>query len=247
MPTLGKIYRERGGRWFVQLTSGVHIYCDREHRSFYSRQHAEWTLAQIQGEVERGVFDPDFYSKTRKSIHSFESYAEHWLRMCERKVEMGKLSRDHFGHLRHYVRDLCIPFFGHENMTEIRGKNITVFYLSLDKSPKTIFNIMMCLHKVFRDAYDDEVIQAIPKFPADLKASQLPEPEWKWASEEVQQEIFDNMDPEALYFILFQACHGTRTGETRALQHADLDLENDVVTIARAFSGNDLRVQRLSV
>ena len=202
----------------------------------------EWTLAQIQGELKRGIFDPDFYAKTRKSISSFEVYAAEWLKTCEKKVERGTLSRDYFGHVRHYTNDLFVPFLGNRNITEIKGRDIKQFYLSLDgKAPKTTFNIMGALHKIFRDALDEEIIQQIPKFPPEIKASELPEPDWKWASEEVQETIFQHMDLEDLFFILFQCCHGTRTGETRALQHQDLDLDNDTVKICRAFSGNDLR------
>jgi integrase len=209
--------------------------------SFHSRQHAEWTLSQIHGELENGTFDPDFYSKTKKSLHSFSVYAEEWLRTCQRRVDLGKLSKDHFCHLRHYVNDLFIPAFGNTNITELRGKDINRFYLTLEKGPKTVYNIMTALHKLFNDAHDGEVIQQVPKFPADLKASQLPEPRTRWATEEVQEAIFAELEPDDLFFIMFQACHGTRTGETRALTHEDLDLQNDVVTICKAFSGNDLR------
>ncbi|MGO9116916.1 MAG: tyrosine-type recombinase/integrase [Desulfomonilaceae bacterium] len=241
MPSVGKIYKDRGDRWFIQLPGNIRIYCDKQHRTFYSRQHAEWTLHQIHNEIEQGVFDADFYAKSRKSLHSFEFYAEEWLKTCERRVELGKLSRGHFTHIRHYVRVLFLPAFGKMNITEIRGKEIKDFYLSLERSPKTTFNIMGVLHKLFRDARDEEVIQTIPKFPPDLKFSELPEPDWKWVNEEVQEQIFQHLEPNDLFFIMFQACHGTRTGETRALTHADIDLENDVVVISKAFSDNQLR------
>jgi len=241
MPALGKIYHHQGNRWVIRLPNGIRIFCDKQHRSFHSRDHAEWTLHQIHSEVEQGLFDPDFYSKTRKSIYSFEVYAREWLNDCEMRVAKGNMARDHFGHIRHYVNDLFIPFFGNTSIREIRGKDIKRFCLSLNQAAKTVFNIMGILHRLFRDAFDEEIIQTVPKFPPDLKASSLPEPEWKWASEETQNVIFEHLDPEDLSFILFQACHGTRTGETRALQHQDIDLRYDVVTICRAFSGNDLR------
>jgi len=40
---------------------------------------------------------------------------------------------------------------------------------------------------------------------------------------------------------MFQACHGTRTGESRALRHEDIDLKTDNVTIRRAFSERHLQ------
>ena len=209
--------------------------------TFHSREHAQYTLVAIQSEIQAGTFEPEFYSKTRKSIHSFRVYAEEWLQRCERKVELGKLSKVHFRHLRHCVRNLFIPFFGQWNMLDIRGKHVNDFWLSLEKAPKTIFNIMAALHRLFNDAYRDEIIQKVPNFPPELKQSDLPEPNWRWASEKIQEKIFEHLDQDDLYFILFQACHGTRTGETRAIQHHDLDLANDSVTIRRAFSERDLK------
>jgi integrase len=241
MPSLGKVYKDKGGRWLIRLPGGIRIFCDKQHRTFYSRQHAEWTLHQIHAEIENGTFDPDFYAKRKRSVHSFAVYAEQWLARCGRKVELGKVSKVHFRHLRHCVRNLFIPFFGDINLMDVRGKHISDFWLSLEKAPKTIFNIMAALHRLFNDAHRDEVIQAVPNFPPELKHSELPEPDWRWASEEIQELIFSHLEPDDLYFILFQACHGTRTGETRGLQHWDIDLENDTVTIRRAFSECDLK------
>ncbi len=238
----GRIYKERGNRWLIRLPGGLRIYCDKQHRSFYSEQHARWTLNQIQGEIENGTFDPDFYAKTKKSIRSFATYAAQWLQRCHRKVELGKLSKVHFRHLKHCVDAHFIPFFGETNMLDIKGRDINEFWLSLDgKAPKTVFNYLAALHRLFADAVRDEIIQQLPNFPSELKHSDLPQPNWQWASEETQEQIFEHLAPDDLYFILFQACHGTRTGETRALQHGDIDLKNDTVTIRGAFSERDLK------
>ncbi len=241
MPSYGKIYQNRGGRWFIRLPGKLQIWCDKNHQAFHSRQHAEYTLHQIHGEMAAGTFDADFYSKTRKSLHSFETYARSWLQRCERKVELGKLSKVHVRHLRYYVEQVFIPYFSQMNMLDIRGKHINDFWLSLNKAPKTIFNMMTALHKLFTDARNDEIIQQIPNFPTELRRSEIPEPDWAWASEEVQEKIFSHLAPADLFFIMFQACHGTRTGETRALQHQDIDFKNDTVTIRRAFSEGDLK------
>lgn len=238
---IGRIYQARGKRWRIRLPGRIDIYCDKSHRSFYSEEHARWTLAQIQGEIENGTFDADFYAKTKKSLHSFEVYATEWLANAERSVEKGELSPTYVKELRRYVKKMFIPALGKMNISEIRTKHLKAFYRELDKSPKTIFNIMGALHKVFADALDDGVIQAIPVFPVKFKLSELPEPEVRWATEEIQDEIFQQLDPNEYFFIFFQATHGTRTGETRALQHGDIDLVNDTVTIKRAFSGTLLR------
>ncbi len=241
MPALGKVYKNRGNRWKIRLSGGIEIWADKQHRSFHSREHAEYTLAQITGEIQSGTFDPDFYSKTKKSLHSFSVYAEEWLSNCQRRKDRNELSITYLGSLRNYVRNIFLPYFKEKPITEIRGRDLKQFYLSLDYSPKSLWNIMSALHKIFKDAYEEEVIQAIPKFPMEFRASTLPDPEWKWADVETQDLIFANLTADAHLMILFSATHGTRPGETRALQHHDIDLKNDLVTIQRAFADNDLR------
>ncbi len=76
--SLGKIYENRGGRWFIRI-KGVQIWCDKQHRSFFSRKDAEWARSQIQGEIENGTFDPSFWAKKKKSPNSFEVFALNWL------------------------------------------------------------------------------------------------------------------------------------------------------------------------
>jgi integrase len=240
MPSFGKIYKDRG-RWFIQLPHRVRIYCDKQHRAFYSRQHAEWTLNQIHGEIENGTFDETFYAKKKKSLSSFSVYAVEWLSNCERRMDRGELSPSYLKDLRRFVHKHFIPFFGDMSMLEMRGRHLKSFYLQLTQSPKTIFNLMAALHKLLKDALDEEVIQYLPRFPMEFRASNLPDPEWKWASEEQQDEIFDHLEPGDFYFVYFMATHGVRTGECRALQHQDLDLQNNTVTIRRSFSGTTLR------
>jgi integrase len=240
MPSLGRVYRDKGDRWLIKLPKNIKIFCDKQHRAFYSKQHAEWTLNQIHGEIENGNFDSDFYAKRKKSILSFSTYAEEWLGNCERRVQRNELSVTYLGSLKNYVHNLFIPHFGNTNIMEIKGRHLKAFYLSLEYSPKSLWNIMSGLHKLFKDAVDEEVLQAMPKFPMEFRASQLPDPQWQWCDEETQEKIFSELCPDAYFMILFAATHGTRPGETRALQHGDIDLNNDMVTVQRAFADNDL-------
>lgn len=91
MPSLvGKIYEQRG-RWHIRLKGGVRIFCDKRHRSFYSKQEAEYTLSQICAEVENGTFDENFYSKNKKSLLSFSVYASEWLTNCEKGWQEASL------------------------------------------------------------------------------------------------------------------------------------------------------------
>jgi integrase len=156
-------------------------------------------------------------------------------------MKRGKLSPSYLKELRRCIRKQFILHFRDINIMEIRSKHLKSFYLKLDQAPKTVFNIMAALHKLFRDVVDEEVIQSMPKFPMEFNASKLPDPAWKWASEDQQEEVIAHLEPNDLYLIFFMMTHGTRTGEARALQHQDIDIENSTVTIRRAFSMSELR------
>jgi len=107
---------------------------------------------------------------------------------------------------------------GSMNMAEIKGKDVAELFMSIEGAPKAAFNIMSILRKLFRDAFNQDIIQVVPKFPPDCTASALPEADWQWADEQTQDAIFAQLSPEDFYF---QAAHGTRTGETRAVRCAN--------------------------
>lgn len=234
---VGKIYKHRGDRYFIRLKYGQQIYCDKQQRGLSSKKHCEWTLAQIAGEIENGTFDPSFYAKKRKSLLSFSVYATQWLANCERRLKRGDLSPTYLKDLRRFVK-IFVGHFGDKSMLEIKGREIKNFYFILEQHPKTVFNIMAVLHKLFRDALEEEVIGVMPNFP---KQGNIPEPDWHWCDVDIQDRVLNCLDDESAYFILFMMTHGTRTGETRALKHGDIDIENNIVTIRRSFSGTELR------
>ena len=233
--SIGRIYQDRGGRWFIRLKDRNKIFCDKQHESFYSMQHAQATLIKIGAEMEAGTFDVSFYQKRGKNLLSFESYAKQWLANCERRLVKGELKPSYLKELRRFINKIFIPHFGNQSLLEIRGFHIKQFYLSLDVHPKTCSNIMGALHKIFCDAVDDEFIQAVPNFP---KIKNIPEPNWSHATVEEQDEIMAHLEDQSYYAIYFLACHGVRPGELRALRHSDIDLKNDKITIARAVSHN---------
>ncbi|MGO9612608.1 MAG: tyrosine-type recombinase/integrase [Dissulfurispiraceae bacterium] len=238
MPSLGRIYKNRGNRWFIRLPDGLQIWCDKQHMTFHSREHAQYTLVAIQSEIKSGTFDPSFWAKRKKSLHSFGVYALEWLDNCERRLQRKELSPPYLREVRRYVHNYFIPAFGEMNMMDIKGRHLVSFHLSLEVSQKTIYNIVAVLKKLFRDAVDQEVIQVMPKFP---RLGDIPEPRTTWADETQQDEIFKHLDPNTYFFVYFLATHGCRPGEARALTHADIDLKRDTVTIERAFSGTELR------
>lgn len=241
---LGKVYQKRPGHWYIQLPGKVRIYCDKQHQSLDSEKRARTTLIQIYTEIENGTFDPDFYRPSRKSELSFSVYAERWLEFRHTMVQRGRLGKSHNRNSGYVVRKLFMPFFGDMDIRSIRGKHIRDFQLSLTCGPKTTYDRLALLMKLFRDAQADEVIKDIPNVPDKLTMADIPDPDWQWIDEETQDKIFAELDEEALFFIKFQAFHGTRTGETRALQHQDIDLVNGAVTICRALSDWEVKTTK---
>jgi len=240
-PLKFRVYKERGNRWAVYV-KGNNIYCDKSHQSFYSKEHAEATLVQILGEIKQGTFDADFYSKKRKSIYSFSVYTGKWLKGFEILVHGGKRSPSTLKKYKSYIEEEFNPFFKDSSILEITPWNIKQYYLSIIKlNPKTIYNKLAALHKIFADARDEGVIQIIPKFPIELKTNTLPEPVIKWADIDVQDMILKEIPEEVYPAIFFQMTHATRTGETRALQRKHIDLNRDTVLIEQAFVDNELR------
>ena len=236
---VGKIYPDRGNRWYIRLLNGEKICCDKQHRTFYDKKQAEAGLVQIASDMLAGTFDSNFYKKTKKSLLSFSVYAEQWLQRYERRMGRGELSPTYLKEVRRWVKKRFIPHFGEISILDIKGLHIRNFVDSIEGvSLKTRQNIIDCLQKLFRDAVEDEVLQVSPRFP---KRDIGPEPAITWATEDIQDSIFEELQEDELFFILFQACHGTRTGETRALQFRDIDLLNNTVIIRRSFAGNVLR------
>lgn len=238
MPKLGKIYKERGNRWYIRLSGGVQIHCDRNHLTFHSKDHAQSTLIKIAAEIENGTFDPNFYAKSKKSLLSFSVYTLEWLAGCEKREQRDELSPTYLKDLKRFVNKIFIPYFGDRSLQDIKGRELKAFYLSLDFHAKTVYNIMAALHKIFKDAVFEEVIPAMPNFP---RQGRIPEPDWQWAHEDVQNSILEYLGEDDLYAIFFLMTHGCRPGELRALKHKDLDLRIDKVTIRRSYSATKLR------
>lgn len=168
----------------------------------------------------------------------FLNWSQRWY--DERKIESekGLISPSYLKTLRVYLYAFQ-NFFQDIDIRDIGTKNVRGFYLSLNGSPKYIFNIMSCLHKMLHDAFDNEETGKIPKFPK----IEVPEPDIKIIDLDIQDQIIaripDQMDRT---YILTTARLMLRPSETRALWWEDWDFKHDRVTIHRHFSLNQLRV-----
>jgi integrase len=232
-------------RWRIRLPKGLHglpkrteIYVDRLGRPFYHPDEAEEALIEILGEmkVQGARFDPGQYSIKHKSVRSFGAYLDDWLANQQRRMERGQIRPTYLRDVRQFCNRYFKPGLGNLDFNQIRGKELTALYLDLDVGPKTVRNVMGVLKKIFNDAEREEVITRVPRFPLTARPPRVSR---DWLTEEEQQKIFDLLAPEDFYFVFFLAKHATRVGEGRALQHRDINLKQESVSISRAFSGKD--------
>jgi integrase len=100
-------------------------------------------------------------------------------------------------------------------------------------SEKTVKNYLTTLHKMFTDAYEDELLLKIPPFPK----LDVPEPEVKWIPKHWQKRIIGAIPERDRPIFQFICAWGCRPGEARALKWDCVDMEKEVITIKRTFSG----------
>jgi len=229
------------------------IYSDTDGRPLTSYELAHRVLTQIRQDIDHKTFDPKNYQSKNLVVLQFKNYSETWLKRYKELFENGEISPAYYRNLENYVNERFIPYFQVMDIREIRGGHINDFYVSkymkVQKklkhkerskplSIKTKSNIMAALKKLFNDAcFEDEYIKKVPKF----KRINVPDPEWTWADEEIQDKILNEIPIHHLPIFVFLTRQGTRPGEARAVQWRDFSFDNDTVTISRAFSEDVLR------
>jgi integrase len=142
--------------------------------------------------------------------------------------------------IKAYCRRYFIPFFGRLNVRDIRAAHLEDFKAQLPPhlSSKTIYNIMGVLKKLFQDAYRRNDIPAPLRFPK----VPLTEPTTKFLWPEEQEAILGQVqEPVYRIYYLFLMKQGCRPSEARALRWENIDLKNNLVTIASSFDRGHYR------
>ena len=130
--TVGRASKSKSQRWRIRLSNGLDIYCDKDGKTFYSREHAEGTLDLIRSEMhpDHYRFDPDSYKQRKESRRTFRSFAESWLENVELKTERGEYSPGYLKALKGYIYNHWLPHFKDEDIREIRGQQLNKFLLA---------------------------------------------------------------------------------------------------------------------
>lgn len=239
MPS-AKVRQKSKKRWLVDL----HWQGKRYRRCMYNERipfvHpdlAEEIAGLINADIKRldKHFDPRQWFQPRGSELRFDKYAEIWL------DKQTHLAPSYFPDVKSYVIRWMIPFFGQEDLRQIRKGKLKDFrdYLLEHYSPKTVQNILGIIHKIFSDAYDNEDILRIPPFPK----VNVPEPELIWIPEQTVIKVIEQIPLIDQLIFKFGYFYALRPGEVRALEWDCVDFDMRLVTIKRTFSGSELREQ----
>lgn len=214
------------------------IFSDPKGHPFYTYEQAKRYLDRMRTEIDEHKFDLSHYVSQHLKPLQFTNWSNSWLAKKTKEVELKRKSPSYLKSLGVYLNKFQ-SFFGKTDIRDINAKMIEEFYLSLNHSPKYVWNIMSALHKMLNDAKRWEDIRGdVPLFPS----FEIPEPETKTIDLDDQDKIISGIpDQMDRVFILFTAREMVRPSETRALQWDDIDLKHDRVTIRRHFSINQIR------
>jgi integrase len=217
----------------------VRIYSDKYGMALDSLARAERVLEGIRYEMDNRRFDPSRYVKREQRGYEFNVRMDEWLKGYMKRKEKGDIAPSYLRTIKRYIRMYFVPFFGNEDIRDIKTVNISDFKESLPArlSPKYRKNILDALRKFFDDMMTLEIIEKAPVF----QSINVPDPVVNFTDIEDQETVLTEIPRVHWPIMWFIAKQGVRTGEARALQWDDVYLEKDLVCIRRTFSENELR------
>ncbi len=222
-------------RFYVDLNwrgKRVRIFSDKSGNPLSSYDQALSILFKINQEILDFSFDPTKYVKSEQQKFYFKNLFEQW-----KSSKSDKWSFKYQKQVKFAEKYIFSFFNSTDDVREIKGFDIHNFLNTLKHlSPKSQYNILGILKSFINYLRKIEIIDNIPFFPT----ISVPEPAWKWLTEEQQEQIFKFIPVEDRYIFIFMALHGTRPGEARALKIQDIDFDLQAVIIKRSFSGHIL-------
>ena len=238
MADKAKVYQDQRGNFYVQLywkgKQWRRWFYDAKMPTMPHVQMATRVAEAINADIDKcktgpKAFDPRQWFKTPGYEFQFGKYAEKWLQRNRDRYAPGAR-----GNVKHYAGKF-IEFFGQTDIREIRKDTIIEFadWLPSHWAPKTKDDAVSLLHKLFSDAFNNEMIDRIPGFPQ----IEVPEPEIKWIPTEWQDRIIEQIQEKDRPIFIFIRTWGVRPGEARALMWDCVDFEKEAITIKRTFSG----------
>jgi len=209
----GKIrWNNKCNRFYVDLSfqgKRHHIYKYLGYVPCTDMHIAERLLNDIRSEIDKGIFNPERYKKS-KPLH-LSAYSEQWLKTLD--VEPSTLY-EYNNSLKNHI----IPALGNEFLPDINTDKLKVFQKSINRVPKGKKNVMDCLKQILKSAHQSGYILQVPVFPK-LKVNK---PKPRWILPEEQAKIVLQIPEEHRYIFYFGFLTGCRTSEARAFRWQDI-------------------------
>ncbi len=232
----GSVHQQKGADWwYVRKYHKGHYYSFSWYHGerMESERMALKLLGQIQGDIERGVFNPLKYSKGQSPI---AAYLKEWLSLNESRWSPATAST-----YRSYVTTHLEPYFRDSRVViqEVRKAVLDRLRLHLVEkglSGQTAFSIINgCLKSCLHYAWESEVIDHMPPFPRRKDFAIKAEP-LRYISLDVQRSIIEAADPEHRPVLWWLALHMRRPSEAISLRKSDYDPERKIFLLRHGQS-----------
>lgn len=187
-----------------------------------TEQMAERLRLAINTDMDKGIFDPARYNKTRP-LH-LANYADTWLQDIKPDIAIGTWEGYETA-VRLYIKpvlgDRFLPDIGHQDLRKLLRE---LQHLA----PKTRRNVFGALHRMLMSAKRDGHVSQLPPWIEFTGSNEVVDPPIKYLSTESQMAIINGIPLQHRAIYLFMMATGCRPSEARALRKIDVS-ENEIM------------------
>ncbi len=219
--------------WYNKETKKMVKIYRYKGEKMYHKKTAQKLLAIMQSDVENGVFFLDKF--TKKEFSDVIPFIDTWIKNIK-----GSLSPATYKGYQSYIKNHIKPYFNKFNQLTLPDIQLNIlrdFKNSIDLAPKSILNVMYCMHAILDEAKRSRRILHMPSFPKK-KEYQLIKKPILWLPESRQLSLLEQIPEEHQPIFYFLKYHLRRPAEACALQKEDFT--DDVFTISRSISARKI-------
>ena len=216
--------------WYDPATEKRYKIYRYRGEKIFSKSTALKLLGQMQGDVEKGVFNIENYTGNQTDVIPF---LDEWID-C---IALG-LSPATLKGYKSYIKCHIKPFFTANPipLVEVRLDVLTKLLNSMaGKSGAFKLKVMYCMHSALDYAWRAGKIIAVPPFPK-RNLYQIQDPEIKWLPSDRQQRVLDAIPNEHKPIFYWLKYHLRRPAEAMALHREDYRKIDDVFIVRRSIS-----------
>ncbi len=197
-----------------------------------SRDLAEKLLASMQGDVEKGVFRIEAYTKAGGEIIP---YLREWL-----KAIKGTITPATYKDYENSIENHLVPFYETRPFLQLHDIHFDTnmeLLAAINRDGHGKQNVMFCLHACLVYAWKAERIPSVPPFP-DKKDYNIIEKPIDWLPEARQKAVIEAIPKEHQPIFWFMKFTVRRPAEVMSLHKADFN--GEVFLVHRSFSSRKL-------